>query len=253
MDNKINDVRSFYDKETDRYLLDRYSGVTCEHYSYLFRKGIVLDYLKNSQGSILDAGCGPAIFTKELIRMGLKPFSVDLSLEMLKKAQSLASSGRNASWINSQVEQLPFPDDAFDNVISIGVIAYTTNTLNALNALIRVLKPGGTLVVQCSNSLAPTPAVLGAKDSLFITAGLRKRKWQFNLTKHPYSRFQKMLETSGVHVEEKRSYDFRLPFVEKFFPHTAVDIMKWMQHKFQNSKKLGWFGEGYVVKARKKC
>jgi ubiquinone/menaquinone biosynthesis C-methylase UbiE len=251
MKNKINEVRNFYDQETDRYLRDRYMGETCEHFSYLIRKRIVLDYLKNSRGSVLDVGCGPAIFTKELIRMGLWTCSVDLSLEMLKKARNLADMALQTCWCNSQIEQLPFPNDAFDNVISIGVLAYATDTIKAVSELARVLRPGGVLVLQCSNALAPTPKVTAAKDSVLCRFGIRKKRWDFDLIKHSYQNFHAILKSCGLRIDDKRCYDFRLPFMEKFFPRSAVGTMKRLQQTFEDSKYFGWLGEGYVVKTRK--
>ncbi len=251
MKDKIKDVRNFYDQETDRYLGDRYSGETCEHLSYLIRKRIVLDCLKDSRGRVLDVGCGPAILTRELNQMGLWTCSVDLSLEMLKMARSLAGIDHQVFWCNSQIEQLPFSDDSFDNVISIGVLAYATDTSKAVRELARVLRPGGVLVLQCSNALAPTPKIIAAKDSVLYGLGIRKRRWDFDLTKHSYQGFQSILESNGLQEEDKRSYDFRLPFIEKFFPRFAVGTMKKLQRVFENSKNFGWIGEGYVVKARK--
>ena len=251
MKDKIKDVRNFYDQETDRYLRDRYSGETCEHLSYLIRKRIVLDCLKDSRGRVLDVGCGPAILTRELNQMGLWTCSVDLSLEMLKKARSLAGIDHQVFWCNSQIEQLPFSDDSFDNVISIGVLAYATDTSKAVRELTRVLRPGGVLVLQCSNALAPTPKIIAAKDSVLYGLGIRKRRWDFDLTKHSYRSFQAILKSNGLREEDKRSYDFRLPFMEKFFPRFAVGTMKKVQQAFENSNNFGWLGEGYVVKARK--
>ncbi|MBU3914886.1 class I SAM-dependent methyltransferase [bacterium] len=251
MADKIRKVKQFYDKETSRYLADRYAGESCEQFSYKARKQIVLEFLKNTEGNILDVGCGPAIFTAELFAMGLRPYSVDLSLEMLKKARTLAALEHRASWFNCEIERLPFKDRTFDNVISIGVIAYTNDTLQAIRELARVLKPGGLLVIQCSNSLAPTPAIVGLKDKILSCCGMRQQRWNFKLTSHRFGRFRKFLEQSGLHVEHKRSYDFRLPFLEKFFPIAAVNLMKRLQLRFEKSEKLGWLGEGYVVKARK--
>lgn len=251
MKDKIKDVRNFYDQETNRYLGERYSGETCEHLSYLIRKRIVLDFLKESKGNVLDVGCGPAILTRDLSLMGLQTYSVDLSLEMLKKARSLAGMDHQVFWCNSQIEQLPFSDDSFDNVISIGVLAYATDTFQAVRELVRVLRPGGVLVLQCSNALAPSPKIIAAKDSVFYGLGIRKRRWDFDLTKHSYRSFQSILKSNGLQEEDKRSYDFRLPFMEKFFPRVAVGAMKKLQRALENSTNLSWLGEGYVVKARK--
>ena len=248
---KIKDVQRFHDQDAIRYINDRYSGNSCEHLSYLTRKSIVLSYLKNSCGSILDVGCGPAIFTKELNSLGLKPHSIDLSIEMLKKARSLTNTAIQSYWVNCEVERLPFKDEAFDNVISIGVIAYATDTSCALNELVRVLKTGGLLVIQCSNSFAPTPFFQSLKDKVVFSIGLRQKEWDIKLTTHPFYHFKKLLKKSGTQIEQHCRYDFRLPFIEKFLPTMAAYLMQKNQHLLQHSRYLGWLGEGYVIKARK--
>jgi ubiquinone/menaquinone biosynthesis C-methylase UbiE len=251
LSSKISEVQKFHDKETERYIAERYSGNSCEHFSYLSRKRIVLDYLQGARGSILDAGCGPAIFSRELVGMGLRPCCVDLSLGMLKKACSLAKLGDKAQWVNCEIERLPFQDEAFDNLMSIGVLAYANDTLNAVRELTRVLRPGGLLIVQCSNSLAPTPIIQSIKDNMLFSLGLRQKRWHFELDRHSYGHFRKILEKCGLHIRGKKSYDFRLPFIEKFFPRIAIHLMRKNQTILQNSNLLGWLGEGYVVKARK--
>jgi ubiquinone/menaquinone biosynthesis C-methylase UbiE len=248
---KTSEVQKFYDKETVRYISERYSGESCEHVSYLTRKQIVLDYLQGACGSVLDAGCGPAIFTRELVGMGLRPCCADLSLGMLKKACSLAKLGDQVQWVNCEIERLPFRDETFDNLIAIGVLAYANYTLNAVREITRVLRPGGLLIVQCSNSLAPTPIIQSLKDNMLSRLGLRRKRLHFELARHSYGHFHKILKKFGMLITRKGSYDFRLPFIEKFFPRIAIHLMRKNQTILQNSNLLGWLGEGYVVKARK--
>jgi ubiquinone/menaquinone biosynthesis C-methylase UbiE len=247
MAGKIEKVKKFYDNETGRYLADRYAGETCEHFSYLARKRIVLDYLSGAEGKILDVGCGPAIFTKELLKLGLAPYSVDLSFEMLKKARSLVEKEKNTSWTNSEIERLPFKDNCFDNVMSIGVIAYADDVSYAVHELVRVLKPGGELIIQCSNPMALTPAIIEIKDKVLR----RKKRWDFSLTKYRFGTFRKVLESAGLQVEHKRSYDFRPPFLEKYYPDITLRLTKMFQNQCNSSSLSGWIGEGYIVKSRK--
>jgi ubiquinone/menaquinone biosynthesis C-methylase UbiE len=248
---KVTEVQKFYDQETSRYISDRYSGESCEQMSYLIRKKIVLDFLCRTRGKILDVGCGPAIFTNELSDMGLKPYSADVSFEMLKNARSITAENTQTYWLNCEIERLPFPSKSFDNVISIGVIAYVNETKRAIGELYRVLKPGGILVIQCSNSLAPTPLLHSVKDEILFSFGLRKRRWSFKLDRYPMGKFLHLLKSCGFKITGDCRYDFRLPFIEKFCPNAAKYLMKKLQTALQNSRLFGWAGEGYVVRAIK--
>lgn len=249
---KTESVRSFYDDDSKRYLDDRYEGKACEHFSYRSRTAIALEMLRGSSGRTLDVGCGPAIYTRALVDMGHRPVSADLSYEMLRQARSIAGPLPGAAWANSEVEKLPFRDASFDNVLAIGVLAYASDTLAALTELARVLKPGGTLITQCSNTLAPTPWLVKLKDKALQGLGLRpKPAYGFQLTTHPRSAFLELLRRAGLEPLEARSYDFRLPFLEKFLPGVALSLMEKGHAALSNSQTLHWLGEGYMVKVRK--
>lgn len=251
MNSKIKKVQTFFDVDASKYLSDRYNGTSCEHVSYLTRKQIVIDFIENLSGSVLDVGCGPAIFTKELITKKFIIYSVDLSLEMLKKAKIISGNGENLFWSNSQIEELPFVDNVFDVVLCIGVIAYSTNTVNALSEITRILKPGGVLIIQCSNSLAPTPFMVSIKDFILFKLRLRDNKVNFELRRYSYKNFIALLADLDLQVEKASRYDFRLPFIEKLFPKTAIRLMNFFQVHLEKSSILGWIAEGYVLRVKK--
>ncbi len=144
---KIKDVQQFFDKDSAVYVMERYAGKSCEHFSYQARKQIVLNCLKEAEGSIIDIGCGPGIFSVDLYNMGLSICSVDLSFEMLKKAREKMKAGYKGSWVNCEIEKLPFKNETFDNIIVIGVIAYANETHQVILEIARLLKPGGLLVI----------------------------------------------------------------------------------------------------------
>ena len=73
--------------------------------------------------------------------------------------------------------------------MSIGVIAYVNDTLKAIRELARVIRPDGLLVIQCSNSFAPTPNIVAAKDRVLFRLGLRNRRWNFKLNSYTFSCF----------------------------------------------------------------
>lgn len=253
MNSKINDVRQFYDQETQKYIQERYAGNTCEHFAYQSRKAIVLEILSNLKGSILDVGCGPAIYSLDLISKGFLTVSVDLSYEMLKTAKQLMDvNGESINWVNSELEKLPFNKDVFDNVLAIGVLAYASNAEYAIQELCRVIKLNGFMVIQCSNTLCPTSKLVALKEILLTKIGVRNQAYKFNLTTFPYIKFRRLLEESGFRIIHKRSYDFRLPFIEKIFPKLAVSLMKKFHKLMSDSRIFGWLGEGYIVLIQKR-
>tara|TARA_B100000959_G_scaffold39975_1_gene39187 strand:+ start:25874 stop:26740 length:867 start_codon:yes stop_codon:yes gene_type:complete len=99
---------------------------------------------------VLDVGCGAGLETLLVARMvGLEGHAtgIDISAEMLKQAKEnqIECKIPNATFIDSTAEDLPFPSDSFDLIISNGVINMVVDKIGALAEIIRVLKPGGRL------------------------------------------------------------------------------------------------------------
>ena len=105
---------------------------------------------------VLDAGCGTGRHICEAFRRAdITAVGLDLSEEDLRKAggtlwvMSQENGCRGAVMaIKSDVTRLPFPDGAFDVVICSEVLEHIPDNRKAVSELMRVLRPGGDLVVS---------------------------------------------------------------------------------------------------------
>ena len=103
-------------------------------------------------GQILEIGCGQGIDSMEMakyLHTGTIT-SIDLSLKSLEIAKSDSiellvnkNISKDIIYINSDCESLPFPEDSFDVIYSMGVLHHTANIENAISEIFRTLKPGG--------------------------------------------------------------------------------------------------------------
>ena len=106
---------------------------------------------------LLDIGCGSGRHTAEAYRLkGVLAVGADLNIEDLKQARErleihdrLGEHG-GGCWCLSiaDVRHLPFPDVHFHAVICSEVMEHIPDHYRALDELVRVLKPGGHLVVS---------------------------------------------------------------------------------------------------------
>ncbi|MBI5236339.1 MAG: class I SAM-dependent methyltransferase [Deltaproteobacteria bacterium] len=106
----------------------------------------------------LDAGCGTGIYALALAQKGFSVTAIDSSSEMLGLAASKATAQHvNVEFVEASAQRLPFRDNEFDLVISIGVLCFVNATESpiALKEMRRVLKPGHRLVVGTLNSWSP--------------------------------------------------------------------------------------------------
>lgn len=96
---------------------------------------------------ILDVGCGSGFFTILLAREGHQVTGVDLTPEMVSTAIQLAGEeGVEARFLQMDAENLDFPDETFDAVISRNLTWTLPHAEKAYREWIRVLKKGGTLL-----------------------------------------------------------------------------------------------------------
>ena len=95
---------------------------------------------------VLDAGAGTGALSRRLTAglPGVHPVLVDLSPAMLARAADLRDPR-----VVARVESLPFPDASFDVVMCAWVIETVDEPRAAVHELLRVLRPGGTLVYSC--------------------------------------------------------------------------------------------------------
>ena len=101
--------------------------------------------------SVLDVACGTGDMMLELLKRGCTVTGVDLSEEMLEIARKkTASANFPLSTFHFQLgnaEALPFAEGEFDAVTCAFGVRNFVHLEKGLNEMLRVLKPGGTMVI----------------------------------------------------------------------------------------------------------
>ena len=96
--------------------------------------------------SVLELGCGEGFVMRRLATQGHQATGFDLSLPILKAAESADQFDSN--YINGDVLQLPFSDEAFEAAVSNFLIIELPNPAIAIAETARVLKPNGRFLFQ---------------------------------------------------------------------------------------------------------
>ena len=101
---------------------------------------------------VLDLGSGAgtdSLVAAQMVGAGGSVIGIDMTPEMLEKARASAAAmgADNVSFVEGQVEELPFADRSFDVVISNGVIDLVPDKDAVFGELFRVLAPGGRLQI----------------------------------------------------------------------------------------------------------
>ena len=110
----------------------------------------IFDLVLTGRGPLeaLDAGCGTGFLSFELAARGHRVTGVDFAPAMLAEARRKAAE-RSVSvrFEKADAEQLPFPSHSFDLAISRHVLWTLPHPEAAIDEWIRLLRPGGRLVV----------------------------------------------------------------------------------------------------------
>jgi 2-polyprenyl-3-methyl-5-hydroxy-6-metoxy-1,4-benzoquinol methylase len=101
-------------------------------------------------GRLLDVGCGPGILLNSLDGKRFERHGVDLRLAMIRQAQMLEGEGSMCLSI-ARLEQLPYPNRAFDVVLALGVLEYLPELRDGLSEIARVAKPDATIIISMLN------------------------------------------------------------------------------------------------------
>jgi len=105
--------------------------------------------------TLLDIGCHWGRWSIAASRLGYKAVGIDPSLDGIAAARSVAKQlDSDATFVVGESRHLPFADASFDVVFSYGVFQHFAkpDVLASFDEIGRVLKPGGTCLVQLANA-----------------------------------------------------------------------------------------------------
>lgn len=96
------------------------------------------------RAQLLDVGCGGGLFGPHLAGKGYRVFGVDLSAKSLEEALLHGFD----EVVRADIARLPFEDESFDVVTAGQCLEHVPDPYGVVAELCRVLRPGGTLVVD---------------------------------------------------------------------------------------------------------
>ncbi|HKD89210.1 MAG TPA: class I SAM-dependent methyltransferase [Streptosporangiaceae bacterium] len=140
-------------------------------------------------GRVLDVGCGTGYLLRLLARrcpQATELAGIDAAPSMIEAAEQ-AADDRRLRFAVGTAERLPYPDDAFDLVVSTTSFDHWSDQRAGLSECARVLAPGGHLMLADQFSPLLLPTLLAGRrgkartprraSRLLSAAGFRDLAW----------------------------------------------------------------------------
>lgn len=101
--------------------------------------------------NVLDVGCGTGNMAIKLARMGCKVTGIDVSLEMLKRAEEKTEEeGLSIQYIHGDIKEMDY-ENVFDGICSNTAFEFFTEKEKSMGKMLLAVKPGGRVVVGTIN------------------------------------------------------------------------------------------------------
>jgi ubiquinone/menaquinone biosynthesis C-methylase UbiE len=125
-----------------------------DEFDYLREEIESLDFAKRyyefnryQNQTILDVGCGNGYLLSKYAQAGANVTGIDITSKAIELTQQrFINLGLKANILKADAQSLPFDDQSFDCVTSVGVLHHVPDTQKAINEIHRVLKPGGQFI-----------------------------------------------------------------------------------------------------------
>ena len=114
---------------------------------------------------VLDAGCGPGLVSQAFLEAGHRVIGVDLSDEMVARAEARCARFGNRARFERQSLYDPPPGGPFDAAISRYVLHHVADPLAFLRRQVDLIRPGG-VVVLSDHVNDPDPVLADRHDAI---------------------------------------------------------------------------------------
>ena len=148
-----------------------------------------------SSGNVLDIGCGPGFFLKELEGKYYETYGLDISQKAIEEAGKFTNAELRVGDVG---EKLPFKDEFFDGIVMADVIEYPEDYEKTLREVNRITKPGGILFIVALNSSSILHYIQGKNWSWY--------KDQYHIHMFNEKEMESSLEKAGFAVISMKTF-----------------------------------------------
>lgn len=165
--------------------------------------GIKVAEFIDKNDSVLECACGTGAITEEIAKKCRQVLATDFAEGMLKRASKKCRKYANASFRQEDITDIKCEDESFDKVVAGNVIHLLPEPEKALNELLRVVRPGGKVII-------PTYINMTGDSSGFAVKFIEKLGAEFK-RQFDIDSYKKFFEDKGFKDVDFYVVDGRMP------------------------------------------
>jgi 2-polyprenyl-3-methyl-5-hydroxy-6-metoxy-1,4-benzoquinol methylase len=204
---------------------------------------------KQAFRSILDIGCGDGSISTQLLKPGTQLTLNDLSSTMLSVAFSRvpAELENQVRCVNEDFSRADLAFQPFDLIICVGVLAHVASPQQTIDRLTSLLSPGGTVVVECTDTHHPLTRLVTAYASLQTLFS----KASYRLNPVTPTEIAEMFRSRGF--AQVAMYRHVLPFfgMSRFFSQDFLYKVVRTLCGYPSRNRNLWLGNHYIFQFKK--
>jgi|SRR5580700_10091859 SAM-dependent methyltransferase len=194
---------------------------------------------------LLDIGCGDGTISLPLLTPTSHLTLMDMSASMVAIAKSNIPEhfAANVEVRNEDFMKAHFNPASFDLIISVGVMAHVESPDNFLSAIAKLLRPGGSLVIEftdCRHMVGRLGRLFGTLQEFVAPAKYRTNRLSFPEMAQLFQRHRMRL------VSEFRYATAPVPGIERLLNHDMLYRIVELTFGRYTNKRNSWLGNEYI-------
>ncbi|OGJ56321.1 hypothetical protein A3D88_01525 [Candidatus Peribacteria bacterium RIFCSPHIGHO2_02_FULL_52_16] len=225
--------------------------------------GLWVDQAISPFATVLEVGCGTGQMTNFLGLVSTRTLiGVDQSIASLKLGQGFKERFglHNIHFLQGNIFQMPIKENSVDVLICSGVLHHTPDPKGGYEELLKLVKPGGKILIGLYNSYARIP--LGIRKMIFTATGnafrsldahmrrkdvdqSKKEIWFADQYKNPHESWHSVDEVLGWFDETHVKFLSGVPAIAANLPGEEAGLRLFEEHPKGSAlqhamKQLGW-------------
>lgn len=235
----LQEVKSYF--ETPKYLSRR-------RFDIQIRAETVQEFTRGQRFlNALDIGCGDGSISLSLRPRCQRLTLIDISPTMLDLARRNIATDDSVQFLNENFMDLPLPEAAYDLVICLGVLAHVDSPDKAIARFSYLLKPGGTLIIEVTDSHHPIGRAIDAYHSLL--AMVRPNTYELNLLRN--DDVVRTCQKYGLQVSARFQYALPPPGSHRLFDQATLYKITRAVFGRSDRNRNAWLGNVFIYRLEK--